>query len=99
MESGINAARKRELTFGGGPFMFFGRALYAVARVGGISVRRRNEMTNFIGTRGQQSKDARFKIDDLSNFKFMCHQIFHSRRLARLLGIEHHTWGRFRLLP
>src|SRR3989304_1544926 len=52
MGSGENADRKRQFTFGGDPLMFFDGTLDAVARVAGISVRGRNEMTNFVGTHG-----------------------------------------------
>jgi hypothetical protein len=41
-----------ELAFGCGPFVLFGDALDAIARIIGISVRSGNEMADFIGTRG-----------------------------------------------
>jgi hypothetical protein len=47
-----SANRKSEITFRDDPFMFFSDALDAVARNIGISLRNRNEMTNFIGARG-----------------------------------------------
>jgi hypothetical protein len=47
-----NANRKSEITFRDDPFVFFSDALDAVARNAGISLRNRNEMTNFIGARG-----------------------------------------------
>jgi hypothetical protein len=46
-----NAFRERELAFRCDPFVLFGDALDAVARIVGISVRGRNEMANFIGTK------------------------------------------------
>jgi hypothetical protein len=46
-----NAFRERELAFRCDSFVLFGDALDAVARIVGISVRRRNEMANFIGTK------------------------------------------------
>jgi hypothetical protein len=47
-----NAFRERELAFRCDPFVLFGDALDAVARIIGISVRSGNEMADFIGTRG-----------------------------------------------
>jgi hypothetical protein len=41
--------------------MLFGDVLDAVARVAGISVRSRDEMTNFIRTRGRQSKHCVYR--------------------------------------
>jgi hypothetical protein len=46
-----NAFRERELALRCDPFVLFGDALDAVARIVGISVRGRNEMANFIGTK------------------------------------------------
>jgi hypothetical protein len=46
-----NVFRERELAFRCDPFVLFGDALDAVARIVGISVRGRNEMANFIGTK------------------------------------------------
>jgi cold shock protein len=46
-----NAFREHELAFRCDPFVLFGDALDAVARIVGISVRGRNEMANFIGTK------------------------------------------------
>jgi hypothetical protein len=53
--------------------MFFGHTLDAVTRVTGVSLRGRNEMTNFVGTRGARSKMSRFELDDLADFELMSH--------------------------
>ena len=47
-----NTDRKRKLAFWRDPFVFFGDAFDAVARVGRISIRGGHEVTNFIWTRG-----------------------------------------------
>ena len=54
--------------------MLFRDVLDAVARVAGISVRSRDEMTNFIGTRGRRSKHPRFELNDLTDIELMSHE-------------------------
>jgi hypothetical protein len=54
--------------------MRFGDVLDAVARVAGISVRSRDEMTNFIGTWGRRSKYPRFELNDLTDIELMSHE-------------------------
>ena len=54
--------------------MLFRDVLDAVARVAGISVRSRDEMTNFIGTRGGRSKNPRFELNNLTDIELMSHE-------------------------
>jgi hypothetical protein len=54
--------------------MLFGDVLDAVARVAGILVRSRDEMTYFIRTRGRRSKHPWFELNDLTNIELMSHE-------------------------
>jgi hypothetical protein len=78
MASGKNGFRQREFAFGSDPFMLFGDVLDAVAWVAGISVRSRNEMTNFIGTWGRRSKHPRFELNYLTYTEFMSQEVLPS---------------------
>jgi hypothetical protein len=73
LASGENAMRERELALGSDPLVLFGDAFDAVTRIAGISVRGRDEMKNFIGTRSRRSKRPRLELDDLADSEPMGH--------------------------
>src|SRR3954470_1225322 len=73
MQSSRCGYRKRELTFRRDALVLFGGALDAVARVAGITIRSRKEMTDLVAVWRQRAQDVRLKIDDLAYFEFMRH--------------------------